>query len=98
MSAAFYRTTPRSTGSSVPVHGSSQNEKKLDAILDSIREQGKKLTMLEEKGGRTLESVENLDRRLELMESKVNSMEQAISQGNTKKQRTRVPPELLVRS
>ena len=47
-----------------------------------------------------MESVENFDRRLELIESKVNGMEQVISQENSqfRKQRTHVPPELLVRS
>ena len=55
----------------------------MDTILESIKEQGKKLTTLEEKGGWTLESMENFERRLELIESKVSGMEQVISQENS---------------
>ena len=62
MSAGFYRTTPRNSSTGVSGHGPSEYEKKLDTILGSIKEQGKKLTMLEEKGGQTLEFVENFDR------------------------------------
>ena len=58
------------------------------------------VVVIEEKGGQTLESVENFDRQLELIESKVNGMEQVISQENNqlRKQRICVPPELSVRS
>ena len=56
------------------------------------------MTTIEEKGTRTLESMGNLDKRLQLLENKVNNMEQVIShEGNQlRKQRTRVPPELSV--
>jgi len=56
------------------------------------------MTMIEEKGTRTLESMENLDKRLQLLESKVNNMEQVVSQegSHVRKQRTRVLPELSV--
>lgn len=100
MSAGFYRSTTRN--SSTPVsgarNGSFQCEKKLDQILDSIRDQSKQMTLLEEKGKQTLESVEGLDKRLALMENKVNNMEQLVSQeaNHAMKQKTRVPPELSV--
>ena len=85
---------PRNSCTRASGHGSYQNEKKLDAILDSIREQGRKMTTIEEKETRTLESVENLDKRLQLLENKVNNMEQVVSQEGSqlRKQRIRVPP------
>ena len=97
MSSSFYRTTPRNSSTGASGHGSHQYEKKLDAILDSIREQGRKMTTIEEKGTRTLESVENLDERLQLLENKVNNMEQVLHEGSQlRKKTTHVPPELSV--
>lgn len=79
----FYRTTPRSSSARVSGHGPYVYEKKFDTILESIKEQGKKLTALEEKGGQTLESMEIFDGQLELIDSKVNGMKQVISQQNS---------------
>lgn len=96
--SGFYRTTPRNSSTGASGHGFYQYEKKLDTILESVREQGRKMTTIEEKGTRTLESMENLDKRLQLLESKVNNMEQVVSQegSHVQKHRIRVPPELSV--
>ena len=98
MSSGFYQTTPRNSSTGASGHGSYQYEKKLDAILESVREQGRKMTTIEEKGTQTFESMENLDKRLQLLEGKVNNMEQVVSQEGSqlRKQSTRVPPELSV--
>ena len=102
MSSAFYRSAkPKNTTAKVSgSQGGSQYEKKLDQILDSIRDQSNKMTVLEQKGKQTLESMEGLDKRLASLESKVHSMEQLVSLENSQpalKRRTRVPPELSVK-
>ena len=103
MSSAFYRSAkPKNTIAKVSGSqgGSPQYERKLDQILDSIRDQSNKMTVLEQKGKQTLESMEGLDKRLASLESKVHSMEQLVSLENSQpalKRRTRVPPELSVK-
>lgn len=103
MISAFYcSVTPKSFTTQVSGSrgGSSQYEKKLDQILDSIRDQNNKMTVLEQKGKQTLESMEGLDKQLASLENKVNNMEQLVSQENSQpavKRRTCVPPELSVK-
>ena len=75
MTSVFYHSaTPKSftTQVSGSWSGSSQYEKKLDEILDLIRDQNNKMTVLEEKGKQTLESIKGLDKRLASLENKVN--------------------------
>ena len=77
MSSAFYRSaTPKSTTAKVSrsQDSSSQYEKKLDQILDSIRDQSNKMTVLEQKGKQTLESMEGLDKWLVSLENKVHNI------------------------
>lgn len=95
---SFYRSTPRSVNPT-SVSSNSQYEKKLDKILDAVTRQSNKMTSIEEKGRQTLASVENLDKRLEALENKVNDMEQLVSQENSSqmKKHNRVPPELSVK-
>jgi len=95
MSSGFYRSVPRSA------NGGSSNlllERKLDEILLAIGEQKNRMLSLEEKGTKTLKSVENLEARMGVLEDKMEFTEQTISSGKTGKrnEKSRIPPELSV--
>ena len=73
MAGRFYPSGPRNTngGFSNPLL-----EKKLDEILLAIGDQKNHMVLLEEKGAKTLESIENLDARMGALEEKIKLNEQ----------------------
>ena len=97
MAGRFYPSRPRNTngGSSNPLL-----ERKLDEILLAIGDQKNRMILLEEKGAKTLESVENLDARIHTLEErmKFNEQLQATPTRKTGKEngKSRIPPELSV--
>ena len=94
MSSGFYRSVPRNGSPSI---STSQWEKKLDKIFDKVTEQGNQYLILKEKGEKTLDSIINLEKKLDAMENKVNFIEQITTLNQEKKEnRCPVPPELSV--
>lgn len=92
---SYYRTpTSRNNSSSI---NTSQWEKKLDKIFDKVMEQGNQMLILKEKGEKTLDSITNLEDKLNTLEHKVNCIEQVTILNQEKKEnRCPVPPELSV--
>lgn len=95
MAGGFYRSVPRNSigGSANPLL-----EKKLDEILSAIGDQKNRMILIEEKGTKTLKSVENLESRIVALEDKMKFTEQATPSRKTGKEneRSRIPPELSV--
>jgi len=97
MAGGFYPSRPRNSTS-----GSSNSllKRKLDEILLAIGDQKNRMILLEEKGAKTLESVENLDARMSILEEKIkfNEQLQATPTRKTGKEngKSRIPPELSV--
>jgi len=95
MLSGFYLSVPRS------VNGGSSNpllERKLDEILLGIRLQNNCMLSLEEKGMKTLKSVENLGARMSVLEDKMEFTEQMILVARLEKrnEKSRIPPDLSI--